>query len=871
MSAVYISGNAKGFRRRRAGWAGFTALAGMVGLGAGLALPVWADDVAAAEIASDSDEVSTVIVTGSRRGTTEYQSLSPVSVVTSATLEKTGEADLRTALSAIAPSYLASQASNGSSSSKPVRTAALRGLGGNHVLVLVNGRRRHNTSLLNNTGGSAGAPVDLALIPTASVARIEVLSDGASAQYGSDAIGGVINIILKKNPEGGVLSAQFGSYDDDSISKVGGLGSNAFTSIATYHQGFGLGTQGGFLNVSADYKRILSSNVVGEIGAPTIAARVIYADPNDPREQTADRFKQTQEVVPWGWAGNLGFNLELPVNDAVRFYATGTYSGSSLASTGTYRSENNPAHIIGIAPDGGYVPTLVTRQKDYQLSAGFAGDDLAGWVWDASLSYGRNRARMYVNGVNASLGFDAEYRDEIYVGQLQASEALFNLDLQRSVATGLFDEPLDIATGIEYRYNDFSEGVGEEYSYLNGGFVYPTDYISPILAGRPAGIGSPFMTGFTEEEAGSWNRNNYAAYADFSQTITPKFKVGLAARYEHYSDFGGQWSGKLSARYELTDSFALRAAVNNGFRAPSLAEQYTTKANQGPFNNGGTIIQVNAYNSIRHDAPAAVALGAKPIDPETSINYSLGFVARPTPQLDISLDVFQIEIDDRIGLTGQFNGTATNAAGLAVAKALRDAGIDPNVRVQYFTNVGDTLTRGLEFKANYRSDFGHLGLVNWSLSTALNRQSVTRTTEAPADLAAAGLKLLQDTAAVTLKHGAPKHISKIGVDWTRDKLSVRAATTYYSRTLSLNTTYPNDPRYNGGSKPAFITDASVSYRLRDQVSLTVGANNLFNQRAENQSDITIPLITTGYVNPTPVNTPYGRGGRFSYVRLSYDW
>ncbi|MEM9964150.1 MAG: TonB-dependent receptor, partial [Asticcacaulis sp.] len=763
MAVVSVSGVADKSAGHRRGWLTFTALAGVLASVVVMAPSAWAEDVAEAELADDAEAVSTVIVTGSRKGTTEYHSLSPVSVVTASSLGKTGEVDLRTALSAVSPSYLASQASNGSSSSKPVRTAALRGLGGNHVLVLVNGRRRHNTSLLNNTGGSAGAPVDLGLIPTASVSRIEVLSDGASAQYGSDAIGGVINIILKKNPDGGTLSAQFGGYDDDSISKIGGIGDNAFTSTLTYHQGFGLGTQGGFLNLSGDYRRILSSNVVGAVGDPTINARKIYADPNDPRELTEDRYKQVTEVVPWGWAGNVGFNLELPVTAATHFYANGTYSESSLASTGTYRSENNPAHIIGIAPDGGYVPTLVTRQKDYQVSAGFAGGDLAGWVWDASLSYGRNRARMYVNGVNASLGFDAVYRDAIYVGELQASEALANLDLQRSVTTGLFAEPLDIAIGLEYRYNDFSEGMGEEYSYLNGGFIYPTDYISPILAGRPAGIGSPFMTGFTAEEVGEWDRDNYAAYADFSQSITSKLKVGLAARYEHYSDFGGQWSGKLSGRYELTDSFAIRAAVNNGFRAPSLAEQYTTKGNQGPFNNGGTIIQVNAYNSIRHDAPAAIALGAKPIDPEISLNYSLGFVARPLPNLDISLDVFQIEIEDRIGLTGQFNGTATNAAGLAVAKALRDAGIDPNVRVQYFTNIGDTLTRGLEFKVNYRSDFGHLGLVNWSLSTALNRQSVTRTTEAPTDLAAAGLKLLQDTAAVTLRHGTPKHISKVGV------------------------------------------------------------------------------------------------------------
>lgn len=841
-------------------------------LAASLVLPgaAYADDAAdSAGGAADQADDSVILVTGSRAGTTEFRSLSPISVVSAPALERTGEPDLRTALGALVPSYLAGQNSNGSSFSKPVRAAALRGLGGNHVLVLVNGRRRHGSSLLNNTGGSAGAPVDLSLIPASAISRVEVLSDGASAQYGSDAISGVINIILKEGGTGGNFGVQAGLFDDESIAKVGGLGHSGFTTILTGHQAFRIG-DGGFINVSADYRNVRSSNLVGPIGAPTTNVRKIFALANDPRELTESRHRQLIEAVPFGDAANFAYNLEVPVSDGAQLYSFGTYSFSSLASTGTYRSENNPAHILGVAPDGGYVPTLTTRQRDFQLTAGLRGEGFLGFDWDASLSYSQNRARMHVNGVNASLGYDAVYKD-FYVGQLKVSEVIGNFDIRRSLATGLFARPLDIAFGVEYRHNDFSQGVGEPDSYANGGFIYPVNYPSAILAGRPAGIGSPFMTGFTPEEAGKWDRSNWAAYADFTQALSSSLSVALAGRYERYSDFGGRLSGKLSARYELTPELAIRATVNNGFRAPLLAEQFTTKANQGPFNTGTQIIQLNAYNSIRVDNPAAIALGARPLKPETSLNYSLGLVAKPVPELSLSLDFFQIEINDRIGLTGRFNGTATNAAGLAIVEALRAAGVDPNVQIQYFTNIGDTRTRGVEFKASYAADLGTAGALNLTLASAYNRQKVTRTTPALPNLAAVGLVLLQAPAAYALEHGTPRLISRASADWTKDAWSLRLAGTYFSRTKSIDLTFPNDPRYDSGSKPAVIVDASIGYDLHENVTFTVGANNLLNKRPEDQPGIQVDRITTGYVTPAPVATPYARGGRFSYARLNFRW
>jgi iron complex outermembrane receptor protein len=838
-----------------------------------VSVPATAQDAPIAGTAPEDADAGgdAIIVTGSRAGTTEFQSSSPISVVSAQAIQSTGQADLRTGLSAVAPSFLATQGSNGSSSSKPVRSAALRGLGGFHTLVLVNGKRRHGTSLLNNTGGSAGAPVDLSLIPTNAVSHIEVLSDGASALYGSDAVAGVVNIILKDGAEGGSAYGQVGFYDTDAA-HVGGLGDRGLTTIVGFNQGLALGNDGGFIRFGGEYRKIEDSNVVGPIRAasPTDPVSRIFAVTGDPRETSESRYRQLTEVQPFGHVWTLGANLELPLSDAATFYADGTYAENSLSSTGTYRNENNVATIVGLGPSGGYIPTLTTRQQDYQAIAGIRGDDLAGWNWDLSLSYGKNRGNMYVNGVNASYGGTRPYHD-FYVGEFTVGELIGNLDIRRSLEVSWGDGPLDIAFGGEFRRNSFTQSEGEPDSYQNGGFIYPSTYPSTYLRGRAAAIGSPFMTGFRPEWSGEWDRHSFAGYVDFAQDLSSRLRVGLSGRYEHFSDFGGRLSGKFSARYAFTPDFAFRATVNNGFRAPSLTEQFTTVVNQGPNIVNGQSVQINTFNSIRYDAPAAQALGAKALQPETSVNFSAGFVAKPAPNLSLSIDAFQIAISDRIGLTGQFNGSLTTPAGAAIRQALNAAGIDPTLRVQYFANIGDTRTRGVEFKANYQADLGSAGALDLTLSAAYNKQKVTATTQALPALAAAGLVLLQKPALVALENSTPKFIGRGIVDWTLAGFNVRGTGSYYSRTYALNANFPDDARYNAIQPGAFIADLALSYDVIDNVRFTLGANNLFNRRAENTQPIAVSQQTVGATYPLPVASPFGQGGRFLYARIGINW
>jgi iron complex outermembrane receptor protein len=820
----------------------------------------------------DFATVGEVVVTGTRTSTTEFKSLAPVQVIGAQALEDGGFPDLRSALSQIVTSYQ-NVTNNGSSASKPVRTATLRGLSGNHILVLVNGRRRHTTSLINNTSGpSVGAsPVDLGYIPISAVKRIEVLTDGAAAQYGSDAIAGVINIILKSADEGGSASLEYGQYNHDRA-KVGGRGDAGETVVFDINQGFKLGDKGGFLNVAATAFSVGDTNNVGPQKPPTAAAFQIYGAPGDPREATANRYRQSFEVVAPQEGIVASANAELPLSEGVTFYSDITAGKRDSRSFGTYRSETNAATIIGVSPAGGYVPVLETGEVDYQVNLGLRGEDLFGWHWDARLGFGRNEAKMHVlNSTASSFGFAAPHRD-FFIGELVAEEAIAELDLTRSFNTGVFAEPLNVAVGVQGRYNSFEQKAGEYYSYANGGFIFPNDYPAVNLRGKPAGTGTPFMSGFSPSDAGDYNRNNTAFYVDLSQALTEKWNVGLAARYEDYSDFGDTLSGKLSTRYEFAEGYAIRATVNRGFRAPSLAEQYYTNANQGPQANPlvpGTFYQQNTYNSLRYNHPAAAALGASPLKPEESTGFSLGFAAQPTSKLKVTLDVFQIDIKDRIYLTGAFNGRTSTA----IRNILQAAGVaDPLVSVQYFTNIGETRTRGLDFRAEYSHTFDRLGDFTWSLGYSHAEHDVKKLAPVPTVLANAGLTLLQRTSLINLREGLPQDIIKGSVNWVIGPFDTTLLATYYGHTRQTNTAAPNDPRYDSVSSPKTIIDLTASYDITPKATLTLGVNNLFNVAADNIPDIAEPFITSGYTFPEPVRlTPYGTGGSFYYAKVAYKW
>lgn len=821
-------------------------------------------DDAFAERDRDSN-LDTVVVTGSRVETTALKALAPVQLIKGEALRATGASDLRRALSQVAPSYIAIN-SNGGALAKNVGGSSLRGLSGNQVLVLVNGKRRHGSSLINNSGGATlgSSAADLGLIPVSAVERVEVLTDGAAAQYGSDAIAGVINVILKSASSGGSADVSYGEYNH-SVSKVGNLGDAGATYNAGLNSGFALGENGGFANLSLQYMKTNDSHAVGAWKQPSQAIWQLYAAPGDPREATANRnVPENYEVAPIQESASFAWNLGLPLNDRVDFYSFATYSPRTSEAKGSFRSETNGTANVVTTP-GGYSSRLETKEEDLQLNLGFKGHDFAGWSWDAGLSHGQNRADINIlNTTNPSFGTLLPLQT-LHAGDLKFTESIASLSAQRGFDTGLFKAPLNVTLGAEYRYNTLELGPGEYYSYAAGGYRYPNDYPAVNLRGRLAGAGSAFLTGFSPQFAFDESRHNTAYYIDLSQPVTEHWETAVAVRYEDYSDFGSAVAGKFSNRYQFNDVVAVRGTLSNGFRAPSLAEQNYQSATVQPVNDPITNTSYISYyyDTLKPDDPAAQALGAKKLKPEKSTNVSFGIVLTPTDRLSASIDLYQIDIRDRIFLTGAFNGF-NNAA---VAQALLAAGLTNEQQVRYFTNFGETRTRGVEFKLDYRADYGGWGQANWALAWARNRTKV-RSVNDPAVLQAAGLSLLDRERITLLEEALPQNIVRGMLDWQWDRWQLQVTEHYYSKTRAVNNVLNRAQDSTTGD--AFITDAALSYLFTDNFKGTLGANNLFNKRPPNQPDTLASTINheDPYANR---NTPWGIGGGFYYARLSYDW
>ena len=834
----------------------------VISVGAATFAPI---DTAKAETDYEKDKLQTVVVTGSRVETTALKALSPVQLIQGETLRETGVSDLRRALSLVTPAYININ-SNGGALAKNIGGSSLRGLSGNQVLVLVNGKRRHGSSMINNSGGATlgSSAADLGLIPMSAVERVEVLTDGAAAQYGSDAIAGVINVILKSASSGGSADVSYGEYNHD-VAKVGGIGDAGATWSGGLNSGFALGDDGGFLNLSLSYLNTGDSHTVGPWKAPTQPIWQIYAAPNDPREATANRnVPENYEVVPIQESTTVAYNFGLPLNDNLELYSFGTYSPRRSEAKGSFRSETNATANVITTP-GGYSSRLQTKEEDMQANLGLKAENILGWSWDAGLSYGQNRADINIlNTTNPSFGALLPLQN-LHAGDLKFAESIASLSARRAFDTGLFASPLNVTVGTEYRYNTLSLGKGEYYSYAGGGYRYPDDYPAVNLRGKLAGAGSAFLTGFSPQFEFDESRHNTAYYVDFSQQITEKWDSGLAVRYENYSDFGEAVAGKFSNRYQFNDVIAARGTLSNGFRAPSLAEQNYQSATVQPVNDPITNTSYISYyyDTLRPDAPAAKALGAKELKPEKSTNISFGLVFTPTDRLSASIDIYQIDIRDRIFLTGAFNGFNNPA----VARALTDAGLTSQQQVRYFTNFGKTQTRGVEFKLDYDADYERFGKAHWGLSYAHNKTQV-KSVKDPEVLKNAGLSLLDRERITLLEEALPQNIARASLDWQLGKFMVQLTEHYYSKTRTVNNVL--NRAQDSTTTDSFITDAAVSYLVTDNFKATLGANNVFNKRPPNQPDSLASTINheDPYANR---NTPYGIGGGFYYARLSYDW
>jgi iron complex outermembrane receptor protein len=854
-------------------------------IAAAIAAAVLSASMAQAADTADTDTTSAapeqVIVTGTRqKGVQAAESAAPIQIIDGSALAATGKSTMIEALAQLVPSFQV-QAFGTDMSNQTVQ-ARLRGLSPNHVLVLVDGKRRHTTANLDiNEGISSpfqgGAGVDLNFIPMSAVDHIEVLTEGAAAQYGSDAIAGVINIILKKNSSGGTLDATYGGFFDGGgrTSKVEGeVGfapiENSFFNITAQIYNHGHTDRG-----NPDPRTEASYYNMEGYPDTNIPNAVGYPDVNHIQGDADTLLKLV--------AFNTGFNLP----GSVQIYANGTYGDKRANSYENYRVPSKVSCLPGDACFDladvvtypfplGFNPLEQGKEEDFQLVAGVKGI-LGDWTWDVAQAYGEDHMEVdTIDSANASLYADTGTTPtDFYDGKFISTQATTTVDITKDLDIGLVG-PLTIAFGGEHRRESWELGPGAPASYYGGG--------------------AQSFPGYPDIVATKAARHSDAGYIDFAATPLTGLRLDIAGRYEDYSDFGNATVGKFTARYDLNPMLAFRGTVSSGFRAPTLAEEHYTDVNVSP---------TSAEVQLAPDGPGTGLLGlGGGLKPERSTNISFGVVLRPLENLTATIDAYQILVTDRIVATGTINAQTGTGIGPAtpypgaenVQAAILASGlsIDPGVLadgstgIELFANGIDTVTRGVDFTLLSPNEFA-FGHIDFSLGGTFNYTVATKVLPGPAEL---GGQSLFDAAAVSaLTTQSPRVVVNFGVHYTVSQFFVNLNEILYGKSSACtnpDSDTSNAPlgaycaSYAGGLYyyedhigTLAVTNLELGMKLKDSLTIAIGANNLFDRYPNQVNPAEHAVEADGYDNAAVEKylpfSPIGIDGGFYYARMSYKF
>ncbi len=775
-------------------------------------IPAFAQDAPA------DGELQSVVVTGTyAKNRRTIDSESPVDIISARELQASGSTELATVLGRLVPSMNFPRPS-GADTSDAVRPAQLRGLSPDQTLVLVNGKRRYTSAVVNVNGtqGRGSAPVDLNAIPLAAIERIEVLRDGAAAQYGSDAIAGVINIILKKGADGGDIEVGYGEYKEGDGRQRSLRGST----------GFSLGDQG-WVRVAIEAAERDPTNRAG-------------ADVRDAREP---RYGQVNQRYgdPESHPRSIFVNSQYRVTDDIDWYAFANFGERKTSAAATWRTAYTntnqalpPVLRSTLYPEG-FLPLQNSTSTDQSLVTGLRGD-LSGWRWDASLNYGSNKFRLDLdNTANFDLG--ASSPTHFYAGLLQNTQGLFNFDVAKEFPVAAFSGPLTVALGVEARHEEYEIGAGDPASYDRGG--------------------AQGFSGFRPVNAGSNSRHNKSIYANFEAEITKQFSASAAVRHERYSDFGNTTSVKGSARYAFSPLVSLRATASSGFRAPSLAQQFytITTTNFSIVNEKNTAIETGTFAV---GSAAASALGAEPLKAEKARNYSAGLQLQPTRNWTASVDAYRIDIDDRIALS----------TSMTLSTALRNALASQGILVgagRYFTNAIDTRTTGVDVVSTYRWDLAGAGRYDFTLAYNHNKNTVEHVNANPAILSANQLTLIDRQTINRLTVGSPKDKFSLATDYTLGAWNARGVVTRYG-----SFTVPqNNPAQDQVYDPQWVLDLSASVKLSKNWRLSLGVDNVTDKYP--QKITSVANLNLNGINLYSGWAPNGFNGRYYYAKAGYSW
>ncbi|GER00015.1 ligand-gated channel [Iodidimonas gelatinilytica] len=717
-----------------------------------------------------SEHIEEIVTLGTRvKGRSATDTAVPVDVINVESIRQNGFTEFGPMLQALAPSFNFSrtQISDGSDLFRP---ATLRGLGPDQVLVLVNGKRRHQRSLLGLSGtvGEGATGTDFNAIPTAGIKRVEILRDGAAAQYGSDAIAGVINVELQDSVDEFFLSAQVGqTYAGDGESyQFQGNG------------GFSLGDSG-FINFTAEYRN----------GEPTNRA--------DISPFFGDRRFQMGESDTEGYM--LWYNMAAPISDSVEIYSFGGYSYNEALGAGFYRFTNNPARAIPQAFPEGFLPRDLNESEDLSAAGGFRGELAGGWSWDVSAVYGKNSYDLRVEDApNVSIAADffnnnpgatdAEIIANVgptsgFSGGLEFEQATFNADIAGEI-NDLLPDTLYVAVGAEYRDETFRITEGELDSFSCG--LSPENRFIPSIVdpNTAATCGFQAFPGFRPETAGTSGRDNYAIYVDLETTFGDIWTLGAAARFEDYGDVGDKLTWKVSSRVEISEDFAVRGAIATGFRAPSLQQIGFT---QVATNASAAGLTETLLAAVGTDFPGF--FGIDNLGLEESDSYSAGFVWEPMDDLTVTVDAFLIQIDDRIVLGNPLRPADLDAVPDA-QQFLLDRGIG---QANFFSNAIDTETKGIDVVLNHTAQIAGGSLAS-TFAFNYNKTTVEKVT-APTGVDPAFL--LPDPSEVFIERGQPRVRANANFNYEKDR---------WGGVLRFN--------YFGSTETSFFTQQDWASHLR---------------------------------------------------------
>jgi iron complex outermembrane recepter protein len=813
----------------------------------------------------DGESLSTMVVVGSRftKPRSDVDRPVPIDVITVKDIQQTAQVDLGQAIHFSAPSFNAVKF--GINDGAPfVDPATLRGLGPDQVLMLVNGKRRHKVSFLsiNDGVGKGQVGTDINVVPALSLKRVEVLRDGAAAQYGSDAIAGVVNLQLNNASSGGAVTAYYGqgytkpNLDINNV-KAPVLTQDGGTYNFSANVGLKLGSAG-FLNATGTY-----SHTNGYDRSGTFTGN-FYSSVKATNDSLLAARKPNLDRAILGAAENttygLFINAGMPINANWDFYSFGGYTKKHVVTGVFTRAPSNAARrVLSLFPDG-YNPVAPADMHDLSITAGMKGKLGSDWALDLSVGHGSNLVDWYAeNTVNPSLG--AASPTSFYVGQTYVNQTLFNADISKSFRQGSYPN-FSLAAGTEIRGERFRQRAGDKASWEPG----------PI---KGVDVGSSGREGFSERTAVNKTRTNVGVYVEGESDITKEFLLGTAVRFENYTDFGSDISAKINGRYKILPQLAIRASASRGFRAPSMTQAYYSNYVNISFDNAGNSI-FNPIISATSDLAKALGI-TNGLKKETSIDFAGGITSKIGEKFSLTADVFRIDVDNRIMLSSTI-----------VTKGIPifDQQFIPSTTV--FVNAIDTRTDGFEFVAGYNTQIGEksklaLSAAFSSMVTTLRSQRTTTTTTGKV------LDVADLTATQYITDGQPKNKLILSANYNIGKVGLLLRATRFGEVTDPLALYDTDinkdgkfanyrdaagvavTEVNGAVQAPFsaktLIDASVSYNFTDKISLALGVNNI----TDEYPNLLLKPQTAGEVIYSRRTNQFGTQGRFWNVTFNYKF